>query len=243
MKTYKLASRFVRTASFWAVTALSGAYSAAGDSQLHPITEYDPFPQSSVTAHICPLRIWAQTFSVTTSGLAVEIELALVKSAVYTSAQLGNVTVEIQSTAVDGTPSGNTLTAVTFPGAFLPFGSVGNGSFADIELIEPIGITSGELYAIVITTDSTVVDQSDGPYFWIGDQDNLYAEGSSFIQDNTPDSELPGEFRAQNSFDFGFRILVPEPAAGQILILGMLGLLCGRRRKRASSRFFIDRSA
>jgi hypothetical protein len=163
MKTYKIATRFVRAASLLAVVALSGAYSAADYFQLHPITGCDTSPQSS--AHICPLRIWVQTFFTNTSSLDVGVERAAVKTAVYTPKLLENVAVEIQSPALDGTPSGNTLTAATSPGASLPFCSVGNGTFSINELIEPIGITGGELYAIVIATGSTVVDQSDGPTF------------------------------------------------------------------------------
>lgn len=148
----------------------------------------------------------------------------------YTAAELGNFTVDLRTT-VGGIPSNVVLGSVTVPGNSLPATGIVpmNANFVSFSLPANVDLSLGEVYSLVISSDTTEIAGPAGPYWWHGDFPDPYADGDAFTFDTRPGGA--GVWELSDS-DRGFRILsVPEPATVVLMGLGLAGLGFARRRR------------
>jgi len=174
------------------------------------VAGFDPTADVTLTAILGPQRSWAQTFRPSSSTVVSRVSLVLVADTNPPPEELGDLTIQIRTTTDLGLPSDTLLGAVTVPGAtIISNNHLFDSTFTEYTLSSPVSLTAGQLYAIVATTDSTVVDSPFGPYKWSGQNStNPYADGNSFVLDNTPDSAMPGVWDDNGGADdLGFRVI------------------------------------
>ncbi len=174
------------------------------------VAGFDPHDSVTLTAIIGPQRFWAQTFRPPASTSISRVGIALVADTNPDPADLGYLTIQIRKTTAAGIPSEEIIGSVSIPGATISSNNrLFDNTFTEHPLTTPVALDAGQLYAIVVTTDSPVVDSMFGPYKWSGRHTaDPYADGNSLLLDNTPDSSHPGIWDNKGGDDdLGFRVI------------------------------------
>lgn len=165
----------------------------------------------------------AQTFTVGTSGLLTEVDVALWRF----NGTAGDLTVDIRSTS-GGVPNATLVTrtvpyssiAAQQPGVLTP-------PWLPIDFSSaPLPVNSGDALAIVLHVDS-----GNAAYNWFGDTitsvgHDPYAGGAALSFNGTWGPAIPA-----TSGDFGFKTFVTVPEPGTVVWMGGTLVLLNRRRR------------